>query len=230
MSYDNVRHQIENATGAAPWAVKSGNNTLITSSVASDYLKYTYGAFICNDMYNKFVMYNNTFAPDFEKALTAWNMTYNPINNYDKTEITTDITNHGDEVKAHTTGDENGQHNKTTSIATDGAKTATYTTTFDNTTPRLESEDRTTGGTEVTNDVFTTDTTTHNTTTMTIDNTTYTGDEIYRHENTTTGNIGVTTTQQMIMSEAEMRLNPLVKQYLDRFIYMYAYYVGGAWI
>ena len=56
MSYDNVRHQIENATGAAPWAVKSGNNTLITSSVAGDYLKYTYGAFICNDMYNKFVM------------------------------------------------------------------------------------------------------------------------------------------------------------------------------
>ena len=229
MCEDTIKYQIENTEGQNPWAVISGGDTLISNTVARDYMLYNYGNFLCFQLYNKFTLYNLMQAADLKKALTAWNAEYNPIDNYNKTEITTDITNHGAETKTRETGGESGTHNTITTAAQTGTGTQTYTTTYDSTTPRLETEEKQTGGNIQTDDLYTKNTTTHGTTTMTIDSTTYTGDEIYHHENTTSGNIGVTTNQQMIMSECDMRLNPVIKQYLDRFIYQYAFYVGGAW-
>lgn len=229
MCEDTIKYQIENTEGQNPWAVISGGDTLISNTVARDYMLYNYGNFLCFQLYNKFTLYNLMQAADLKKALAAWNSIYNPIDNYNKTETTTDITNHGDEVKTRKTGGDGGTHNTITTAATTGTGTQTYTTTYDSTTPRLETEEKQTGGNIQTDDLHTENKTTHNAATMTIDGTTYTGDEIYHHENNTRGNIGTVQTQTMIMSECDMRLNPVIKQYLDRFIYQYAFYVGGAW-
>ena len=67
----------------------------------------------------------------------------------------------------------------------------------------------------------------HTTVNKTVGDTTYSGDEVHTEREDKHGNLGVTTSQQMIMSETEMRLNPVIKQYLDRFVYQYAIYVGS---
>lgn len=206
-----------------------GNETLITDTIARGYLGYKYGAFICDDFYSKYTFYVSMTAADLSRAMAAWNSVYNPLDNYngETTRIITD--DHGDEIRKHTTGGEGGGHNKTTSTAVPNTKTSDYTTTNDSAQPRLLAETETTGGTEVTDDLHTTDTTTHDTVTKTIDSDTITADLIHTEKEIKRGNLGVTTSQQMIQSEVDMRLNPLIAQYLDRFVYQYAFYAGGMW-
>lgn len=224
---DTIKYQIENSSD--DWSVTHNNVTLITSDIVKSYLKIKYGGFTCESLYETFTLYNDISAADLSRALTAWNAEYNPLDNYNGDIEHILIHEKGDEVTTHITGDENGEHNTLTSQALNGTSTNTYVTTFDNDTPRLESKDETNGGTETINDLFTTDTKAHYNITKNIDGTNYTGDEITHEIERKHGNLGVTKTQQMIMSEVNMRLNPLIKQYLDRFIFEYAYYVKGAW-
>ena len=58
---------------------------------------------------------------------------------------------------------------------------------------------------------------------MTVDGETVSGHDISYHKLTKGGNLGVTTSQQMIENEIEMRLRPLLKMYLDTFVKEYAY-------
>lgn len=205
------------------------NTTLIEDNIARAYLAFKYGSFICDDMYSKYTLYVTMTAPDLSKALAAWNSVYNPLDNYngETTRITTD--DHGDEIRKHTTGGEGGSHNKTTSTAVPNTKTSDYTTTNDSSQPRLLAETETTGGTEVTDDLHTTDTTTHDTVTKTVDSDTITADMIHTEKEIKRGNLGITTSQQMIQSEVDIRLNPVIAQYLDRFVFQYAFYAGGMW-
>lgn len=219
-----VSYQVSDTT--ANFAVTSGGITLISNDVVKNYLNYTYGDFLCIQLYNKFLMYNSMQAADLAKALTAWNSEYNPIANYDKHETNIDIYNHGDNTK---TTHSDPEHNTITTAATNDAANETYTTTFDSDTPRKDSETKIKGGTTTTNDNTVIEENVHTSTTMTNGDTTLQGDEIRKHENITEGNIGVTTSQQMILSEVDMRLNPVIKQYLDRFVYTYCIYIGGAW-
>ena len=227
---DDIRISTQIPEHANNWGVTVAGATLITSEVAAAYMLYNYGTFLCRDMYNKYTMYNALSAPDLKKALDAWNAVYNPISNYDKNEKDITIDSYGDCSDTRTTGDENGDHKTVEQLAADGTKTESYTTTYDNTTPRLEARDTNEGGTISTDDLQVNNKKSHTNTSVTYDGSTYTGHEIHIHENNTAGNIGVTTSQQMIMSEADMRLNPLIKQYLDKFIYTYAIYIGGAWL
>ena len=221
-----VSYQLENEV-AADWKVASGGTTLINADTVKNYLNYTYGDFLCIQLYYKFLSFNSMQAADLAKALTAWNSEYNPISNYDKHEKILEITNDGDMTVERST---HPQHNTITTNALENTGTENYTTTFDDTTSRLESEIKTKGGSVVTDDLQTTTTTSHEPTTMGGDDgSTIYGDKIYKHENITQGNIGVTTSQQMILSEVDMRLNPVIKQYLDRFVYTYCIYIGGAW-
>lgn len=220
-----VSYQIENETGAN-WAVAYGGTTLINADLVKNYLNFTYGDFLCIQLYYKFLSFNSMQAADLAKALTAWNSEYNPIANYDKHETNIDIYNHGDNTK---TTHSDPEHNQITQTATNDAANENYTTTFDSDTPRKDSETKIKGGTVTTNDNTVIEENTHTTTTMVNGETTLHGDEIRKHENITEGNIGVTTSQQMILSEVDMRLNPVIKQYLDRFVYTYCIYIGGAW-
>ena len=220
-----VSYQIENEVGAN-WAVAYNGTTLINADLVKNYLNFTYGDFLCIQLYYKFITFNSMQAADLSKALTAWNSEYNPISNYDKHETNIDIYNHGDNTK---TTHSDPEHNTITTAATNDAANENYTTTFDDDTPRKESETKIKGGTITTNDNHVIEENVHTSTTMTNGETTLYGDEIRKHENITQGNIGVTTSQQMILSEVDMRLNPVIKQYLDRFVYTYCIYIGGAW-
>lgn len=220
-----VSYQVSDTT--ANFAVSSGGVTLISNDVVKNYLNFTYGDFLCLQLYEKFLMYNSMQAADLAKALTAWDSEYNPIANYDKHETNIDIYNHGDNTK---TTHSDPEHNTITTAATDDAANENYTTTFDSDTIRKDSETKIKGGTTTTNDNTVIEENVHTSTTMTDGETTLHGDEIRKHENITEGNIGVMTTQQMIQSECDMRLNPVIKQYLDRFVYTYCIYIGGAWI
>lgn len=224
-----ISYQVTHTEGANPYAVIYDGVTLIASNVVSRYLIYKYGEFICSDLYLKFETYNAMQSGDLARALTAWNADYNPLENYNGVidRVTTDT--HGDETRTHKTGGEGGTHNKVTSAALANTATTHETTTYDNTQLRTESKDSNTGGTETTDDLHTEDKTTHTEVNKTVGDTTYSGDEVHTEREDKHGNLGVTTSQQMIMSEAEMRLNPVIKQYLDRFIYQYAVYIGGAW-
>lgn len=296
--------------------VKNGNTILIPNNLVKAYLSYNYGAFYCNDLYGKFIYHNLMCAADLEKALAAWNATYDPLHNYDGSEtvinlkskgnekttesntktnnLTSQTTNNLSDTITHNTTDTltnattdtntfnttetktltpDSIDNYTTSTATDGTKTTEYSTSYDTENLKKTSESVPTGGTKTEYHLKTTDetrktgtetlgktgtetttktgtetntktgtqTTTdtgtvgdngnneteYKTTSITKDGVTYTAHEIEINELEKGGNLGVTTSQQMIQSEVDMRLNPVTMQYLNKFAMMYFWYVGG---
>lgn len=226
-----IVNELDYPTSADPWAVvwTDGDNVshmLISSNTVRRYYRYRYGDFYCENMHAKFDIYNIIQAGDLYRALQAWDAEYNPLDNYNGKETRVIIDNKGAET---TTRENDPEHNKVTTAALTGTESAHYTTTDDSDTARLETKDTTAGGTETTDDVKTTTEKTRGTTTLTVDGTSYTAHDVHGDILTKAGNLGVTTTQQMITSECEMRLNPVQKNYLDRFIYEYGLYVGGAW-
>lgn len=229
MNENTVKYQVEHAEGVSPWIVIDHSTTLIGSTTTAAYFTLNYGCFICEDMHDKFILYNSMQAADLARALEAYNADYNPLENYNGVieRIVTD--DHGDEVRTHKTGGEGGTHNKVTSAALSNTGTEHQVSTDDSPSYRNETKDIQTGGTETTDDLHTEDKTTHNTTTRTVGDDTVTADTIHTEREAKHGNLGVTTSQQMINSETELRLNPVTKQYLDRFIYQYAHYAGGPW-
>ena len=223
------------------FALKKGA-TVIKS--ADDVLNY----FLCTFEYWKtpspietaWAVYESMHHSDFEKALDAWLAEYDPLHNYDGKEKTILLKSEGkttitDDGESHTAPD--STRNKVTTQATEGAQTETTTenevTTYDSQTPRLDNKSTVTSaptGGEETIYNLKTDTETDNTntrertnTTVTHDGKTYTAHDIEINELEKGGNLGVTTSQQMIQSEVEMRLKPLIKMYLDTFIKEYAY-------
>ena len=209
---DDIRISAQIPDHANNWGVTVAGVTLITSEIAAAYMLYNYGTFLCSDMYNKYNMYNALSASDLKKALDAWNAEYNPISNYDKTEKDINIDSYGDTTDTRTTGDGNGGKNTVQQLAAAGTKSESYTTTYDNEQPRLETRDTNEGGTVTTDDLQVNNEKTHNNTSVTYDGSTYTGHEIHIHENKTAGNIGVTTSQQMLQAELDIAHNTNIYQ------------------
>lgn len=223
------------------FALKKGT-TVIKS--ADDVLNY----FLCTFEYWKtpspietaWAVYESMHHSDFEKALDAWLAEYDPLHNYDGKEKTILLKSEGkttiiDDGESHTAPD--STRNKVTTQATEGAQTETTTenevTTYDSQTPRLDNKSTVTSaptGGEETIYNLKTDTETDNTntrertnTTITHDGKTYTAHDITINELEKGGNLGLTTSEQLIIQEVEMRLKPLIKMYLDAFIKEYAY-------
>lgn len=222
---NSIYYQAYNAVTDA-LKVTYNNTVLISDSVARGYFMKKYSAFTIPNLVDFFSLYNSMQSADLSRALTAWNATYNPLDNYNGEEKRIVIDSHGKETDTRETDDE---HNTTTTRALDGTKTDTSITTNDDLTPKLENRVENVGGTETVDDVKTINTHEYDETTLTIDGDNYTAHDVHGEIMTKKGNLGVTTSQQMIMSEVDMRLNPLIKQYLDRFIFEYAFYTGGAW-
>ena len=76
-------------------------------------------------------------------------------------------------------------------------------------------------------DMTVSNTETHDTTTMTIDDTTYTADKINAHELTRSGNIGVMSTVDLIKQELSLRSQSLIYDYVYSFIERYTFYAAG---
>ena len=202
----------------------SDNNTIITGLKAGQYIVEMYGKYKTrSDMLFLWSIYTATHGADFLKAYSAWTDTYNPIENYNANETNVYLTSDGDKNITTT-------HGKVTTLSADGEDIPTsknYVTTDESETTRLETQSTQTGTTTDTESGETQVDETITAKSLEIDGTTYTADNVHGEMKNKHGNIGVTTTQQMLQSEVDLRLNPLIQLYIDTFINEYAYYVGG---
>lgn len=209
------------------FAIKNGGTTIMTGVNVANRLAEVYGYFKSivhlTDAWTTFRAFHEA---DFLKAYAASIAVYNPLNNYDKIEDVSDVERLGTMTVKRTPDLE------TTEAPTDGdITTELYTTTFDSTTPRIDSKSVTSGGTTTTEGGTDTTETSHTNATGTdADGNAVSGTKVVEHKNRTSGNIGVTTSQQMIESEYEMRLAPLLVRYLDVFAREHLYLCeGGEW-
>ena len=162
-----------------------------------------------------------------------------------------DLSNTGDIDRVRSTDNDHNtvttaaKFDYTTDTTADGQDKPTtnhYTTTYDDaSTGRLQSYDTTTGKTSshtvasddtknkttVRDDMKITNAEQHKLTSMTIDDTTYSADDIKAHELQRSGNIGVTSTQQMLQQEIELRKQSLIYDYIYDFISRYTFYAAG---
>lgn len=209
----------------ATFELKKNNTTLKSANDVLNYLSATYEYWKTGGaLADVWAVYESMHHDDFIKALDAWTSDYDPLHNYDGTEISFDVKKEG---KTTLTNTPDSQRNKVTTRATVDAKTVVENdvTSYDSTTPRLDnkSTETPTGGTETIYDYKNTSDSERGETSMTIDGETIAGNDISYHKLTKGGNLGLTTSEQLIQQEVEMRLKPLIKMYLDTFIKEYAY-------
>lgn len=166
-------------------------------------------------------IYNSLHFDDFLKMYDAMIMTYNPIENYNSETIIADIKQDGQITETIT-------HGKTTTDTANNVSNERQVTTFEDTTYRPDSKTTQNGSTTQAESGTTTTEKEHTTVVeRTIDGQTYTGDEINEHVEKKHGNIGVTTTQQMIESEIALRFKPVIQLYIDTFVKEYFYCSEG---
>lgn len=206
------------------WVMKDSNNVEILSGL--DVLMYMYDTY----MYYKsqspidalWLQHYALSYPDFLKAYSAWTATYNPLENYNGEETT--VRQKMDGLTTETV-----THGKSTthSLGTGGIETTVTSTAADDSTFRNVDKTTQTGTTSDTDSGTTTTTTDTAVKSLTVGNNTYTADFVEGETKNRHGNLGITTSQQMISSEIEMRLNPLAMMYIDNFVHRYCYFVRG---
>lgn len=207
------------------FAIKDANNAVILSGLdVLMYINDTYMMYKSQSPLNAlWTQYDTLHHPDFLKAYTAWTATYNPLENYNGEEttvrqkmdgLTTETVTHGKTV--------------THSLGVNGVETETTSTSADDTSYRNVDKTTQKGTTSDADSGTTTTTTDTAVKSLTVGDKTYTADFVEGETKNRHGNLGVTTSQQMIQSEVEMRLNPLVMMYIDNFVKTYCYYIGGA--
>lgn len=208
--------------------IKVGGATILSGEYVTNYMIYTYDGYCTRaPLYMLWITYVNVHSTDFTKAYNAWTTNYDPLQNYDSCETNVYLQNDGVETVRVNHGKVN-----TTAASTKTGEIPTmtnYVTTDDSTTPRIDTQSTSTGVTTDTESGSTATTTEHSPSSLTVDNVEYTADYVKAEINKKSGNIGVTTSQQMLQSEVELRLNPLVMQYIDAFMRDYTYYVSREW-
>lgn len=135
---------------------------------------------------NYCTIFARTYQNKYNKLLNTETLEYDPIENYSMTESGTDVRTPN--LVSNTTASATSSGN-----ATNSSTTSTGVTTYDNTVDFINQN-------KGTDDTATT-TSAENSST---DKTTTTGNEKTTHEFKRSGNIGVTTSQQMIQSEREV--------------------------
>lgn len=201
------------------------HNVIVTSQQILLYIKNMYNEYYIaqtlDSAWYDFIQYTYD---DFMSMWYAWTTDYKPLENYNRDETVTRIRNIGNE-KTTNGGDvttESNTENDDTNKPTSKHYTTTYDSAIDN---RLESYDVSSGKTNSES------TTTQNTTSeteyknITVGETT--AHEIETTTNKTFGNIGVTTSQQMLQSEIDLRMKHLIELYLEQFCKKYLFFVGG---
>lgn len=194
------------------------NNQLIVSSTyALSYLDMMYGNYITPyGLFYAWETFKNIHNADFLKALDAWKTDYRPLDNYDG------IEEHIYTVKDGSTT-ESIMHGKKVTYNANDLKNENKTTSDDSQTYRPLNESIQSGSSDNTESGTTSTTTSHTATTQTINGVEYSGDTINYDVLTRHGNMGTTKTQEMLSDEIRLRLEPLVKRYLDTFITECAY-------
>lgn len=239
LTYQPIGYQLDNLTLPVDSFNIAYNNEILYSYPKVMASLRRYSVWYCiKDIATQWLIYINTVINNLYKAFSALNATYNPIENYLMTEIGTDTSSDGETIFKHKS-DPEGSSISTTSTQTYNVTNSRYVTTYDNITPRLESYTNSqtgsfTGSQQPINTYQTVydktsyiDTTSHNETSKEHDGKTFSGDKVETHDFKRNGNIGVTTSQQMIESEISLRMKNLLDMYVDGFIANYCWYGGN---
>ena len=208
------------------FTIKDSDNTaIIEGAKVLEYLECTYNCYKSQmPLHVLWGVYENTHHNDFLKAYAAVIANYDPLENYNGTETTVRQKMDGEQTETIT-------HGKTTtnSLGVNGVETTNQVTSVDSATLRDESKTTQKGTTTVSDSGTTTTTKDTDTKSLTIGDTTYTADYVEGETKSRHGNLGVTSSQNMIQQEIDLRLKPLLMLYLDEFAQTYLYYVGGEW-
>lgn len=225
-----INEQIESyiSEQIALFDIKDGTTIICAGETVTNYMKYMYDGYMTRAaLYMLWLNYKSLHEHDLIRAYRAWVSDYEPLQNYDSTESNVYLQNDGTE----TVRVNHGKVNTMAASTSEGEvpTTSNYVTTDDSDTPRLETQSTSTGVTTDTESGSTATTKEHSHSTMTIDNTEYSADYIKAELRKKSGNIGVTTSQQMLQSEVDLRLNPLLVQYIDSFMRDFTYYINREW-
>lgn len=206
------------------FSIKDSENQYIINGVnVCSYMTEMYGNYKTrSEIKTLWTLYNATHYNDFIRAYNAFTSTYEPLDNYNGTEENVYLNQDGTKTDRTT-------HGKTTTTTANNVQNENYTTSFDSQAYRPDNKSIQTGNTTAADTGTTTNTTEHSLTTLTVGDTTYTADSITAETKHRHGNLGVTSTQQMINQELELRKNPVALLYIDEFINDYAYYVSETW-
>lgn len=157
---------------------------------------------------------------NWQRIATAYNSMYNPIHNYDRTE-----TEDYDKTSGYTNTDSYDNYTITSKPAdttvthvigndSNGLTTTTQSTTYNDDT-LVDKLKNTTQGSETTSTTFDSDSTTTYAGTHTLTNNS--NEKLNNRNLHVSGNIGVTTTQQMISAEIELRKVDMLEKILNDF-------------
>lgn len=197
------------------------------------YVSFTYCCRIdqtMDDFRYSWAYYNRMRLPELRRIYDAMKQQYDPLANYDMTEHGADGRKHGTETSTTT------PHGSTTETSTTtGKETTTYnrqgadSSTFqpydqsvtesDTSKPR-KVETTTTYGTGTYSDTQHTYT---NDQTATVDGVTVTGNDTNEHVMTRKGNIGITSSQQLLQAEISVRQYQILADYIGTFIKEFCY-------
>ena len=201
----------------------NNGNVILSANLLLSYLYHTYGNYKTNaPMSQLWFMYDVIHHADFLKAYAAWTADYNPLDNYNGSETNVYLTNDGDETETIT-------HGKTTTVTANNITNQTDVTTFDSNIYKPEGQNKQTGSSTDSESGTTTTRRDRTSKSLTVGDTTYTADNVHAEKKERHGNLGLTSSQQMITSEVNMRLNPLITMYIDAFVSEYAYCILGEW-
>ena len=165
-----------------------------------------------------FDVWKDCVGADYKNAVDALRTAYNPLENYDRME-------EGSETTERHKGSKTSFGEETIITPRVKTKNTTYKVAYDSSTETetdalvsepLEGTDKTER-----------DASKNYTTQTDIDGTTFDKDVLNFTDRRTHGNIGVTTSQQMLASELELRIKNYVADIIDSFITMFCYYFKG---
>ena len=210
----NVSKSLSEITDFSELDCKIDTEKLIDGNFVAEFFDEFFGSFFffCssytlnakNPLVKKFDSYNNLMASNLKSQLDVMKATYNPIENYDNNEESTTTTGAKEE------NFKKGRNTDTTEVGKGLITTTSDVTSYES-------------NTFADADKVTTDESARTTTTTLGERTDIRTEKehIDIFKKRIHGNIGVTTSQQMIESELELRKRNVITEYLKEFATMY---------
>ena len=210
----NVSKSLSEITDFSELDCKIDTEKLIDGNFVAEFFDEFFGSFfffcssytldVKNPLVKKFDSYNKLMASNLKSQLDVMKATYNPIENYDNNEETTTT------IGAKEENFKKGTNTDTTEVGKGLITTTSDVTSFES-------------NTFADADKVTTDESARTTTTTLGERTDIRTEKehIDIFKKRIHGNIGVTTSQQMIESELELRKRNVITEYLKEFATMY---------
>lgn len=210
-------------TNKIQWTLYDGDIIIYSSVQILKYLNKYLNFFCFENLNESWDYYKNVKWLDYLKVYKAWQMQYNPLHNYDRNELEY-LTK--DEGKTTVTNTPNQTDTTTMPAVTTSDN---YTTTYDDVSKSRLTDytvnkigDNVNYTTTTTSEGQNVSETIHEKESKMLNDLikeTITGDRIDVRHNVTQGNIGVTTSQKMLLSEYDLRKQNLLALFLDDFVF-----------